>query len=210
MRERVQVYFDYVCPYSWRVAELIDLISEPLNLDVSWEHFSLFQSEHSRTAAGRGQDWQLWNEPLDHADRSGCKGLLPFLASSAARKQGPEAHDAFRLALQRANHARYQPYDYATVTGVAQEVGLDLARFEHELANPEGRTVLAQEHMRAASHDIFGTPTLVFPGGQSAYLRLQEVPHSADEGVSLFQDVRRMLERYPYLQTVRRPRTKGN
>ncbi len=210
MRERVLIYFDYVCPYSWRVAELIALVSEPLNLDVSWEHFSLFQSEHSRTAAGRGQDWQLWNEPLDHADRSGCKGLLPFLASSAARKQGPEAHDAFRLALQRANHARYQPYDYATVTGVAQEVGLDLARFEHELANPEGRTVLAQEHMRAASHDIFGTPTLVFPGGQSAYLRLQEVPHSADEGVSLFQDVRRMLERYPYLQTVRRPRTKGN
>lgn len=210
MRERVTVYFDYVCPFSWRAAELIALIEKPLGLEVAWEHFSLFQSEHARVAGENGGAWQLWNEPLDRADKSGCKGLLPFLASLAARKQGPEAHDAYRLALQRANHLRYQPFDFATITGVARQVGLDLARFEHELANPEGRTALAVEHMRAAAQDVFGTPTLVFPGGQTAYLRLQQVPSGVEEAVGLFTDVRRMLERYPYLQTVRRPRAKGN
>ncbi|HRQ09993.1 MAG TPA: DsbA family protein [Trueperaceae bacterium] len=210
MPERVTVYFDYICPFSWRAAELFALISEPLGLDVRWEHFSLYQSEHARRAPGAVNAWQLWNEPLDRGDGGGCKGLLPFLASLAARKQGAEAHDAFRLALQRANHMRYQPFNGATVAGVANEVGLDLALFEHELANPECRTVLAQEHMRAAARDIFGTPTVVFPSGHTAYLRIQEVPRSVDEGVALFQDVRRMLERYPYLQTVRRPRTKGN
>ncbi len=209
MRERVTIYFDYVCPFSWRVAELIALVQGPLGLEVGWEHFSLFQSEYVRLN-GESVGWQLWNEPLDRADKDGCKGLLPFLASLAARKQGQDAHDAFRLELQRANHLRYQPFDFATVTSVAQRVGLDLAQFEHELANPEGRTALAVEHSRAAARDVFGTPTLVFPGGQTAYLRLQDVPTGVDEATSLFNDVRGMLERYPYLQTVRRPRAKGN
>lgn len=209
MPERVTVYFDYVCPYSWRAAELFALVSAPLGLEVRWEHFSIYQSEYARRT-GRPSGWQLWNEPLDRSDKTGSKGLLPFLASLAARAQGPEAHDAFRLELQRANHARYQPYDVQTVTDVARTVGLDMAQFRHELANPEARTVLAQEHMRAAAHDVFDTPTVVFPGGQAAHLRLKDIPRGLDEGAALFNDVRRMLETYPYLQTVRRPHAKGN
>lgn len=209
MRERVTVYFDYVCPYSWRAAELMALIAEPLRLEVSWQHFSLFQSEYSRGSTG-GSGWQLWNQPLDGTDGNGCRGLLPFLASHAARRQGKDAHDAYRLALQRANHVQYQPYSMSTVMQVASQVGLDLPRFEHELANPEGRTALAVEHTRAESLDVFGTPTIVFPGGQTAYLRLGELVANTDEAITLFEDVRAMLERYPYLQTVRRPRSKGN
>ena len=72
------------------------------------------------------------------------------------------------------------------------------------------RTVLAQEHARAAGLDLFGTPTLVFPGGGAAYFRLQELPRSRSEAVDLVADTRRLLERYPYLQTVRRPRPKEN
>ena len=210
MPGRVTVYFDYVCPYSWRAAELFELIAQPLGLEVEWEHFSIYQSEHQQRGGAVQRSWQIWNERLDKGDGSGCKGLLPFLASLASRKQGQDAHAAFRLALQRANHAHYQPYSLETVRGVARAVGLDMGRFEHELANPEARTVLAHEHMRAAAQDVFGTPTVVFPGGQAAYLRLQEAPRSADEGVALFEDVRGLLERYPYLQTVRRPRSKGN
>lgn len=209
MLERVTVYFDYVCPYSWRAAELFDMITGPLALDVRWEHFSLFQNEHGQDAT-KPDAWQLWNERIDETDGYGCKGLLPFLASLAARKQGREAHAAFRLALQRANHRRFQPFTAGTVTAVAEAVGLDVPRFQHELHNPEARTVLAQEHMRALSRDVFGTPTVVFPGGQAAYLRLQELPAGVEEAVELFQDVRRLMERYPYLQTVRRPRAKGN
>lgn len=227
MQERVTVYFDYICPYSWRAAELFDLIAQPLALDVRWEHFSLFQNEHGQgaTTAGptasagatagaiagaKADAWQLWNERIDEKDGYGCKGLVPFLASLAARKQGPEAHAAFRLALQRANHAHFRPFSINMVTSVAESVGLDVQRFQHELHNPEARTVLAQEHMRAVARDVFGTPTVVFPSGQTAYLRLQELPADVEEATQLFQDVRRLLERYPYLQTVRRPRAKGN
>lgn len=209
MSERITVYFDYICPYAWRFAEVLELLTEPLGLEVSWEHFSLYQHDHELNGGERGS-WQLWNEPLEVQDGSRCKGLLPFLASQAARKQSPQAFHDFRLGLMRAAHRHYRPFDMATIMAEAERAGLHLARFQDDLANPECRTVLAQEHRRAAAKDVFGTPTVVFPGGEMAYVRLAELPHSQQEALGLFQDTRRMLERYPYLQTVRRPRSKGN
>ncbi len=209
MPERITVYFDYICPYAWRLAEVLELLTEPLGLEVSWEHFSLYQHDHELNGR-QGGTWQLWNEPLELENGSSCKGLLPFLASQAARKQGPQLFHDFRLGLQRAAHRNYQTLSMSTIMSVAERSGLHLARFQDDLANPECRTVLAQEHGRAAAKDVFGTPTVVFPGGEMAYVRLAELPHSQQEARDLFQDTRRMLERYPYLQTVRRPRSKGN
>ncbi len=208
MPERVTVYFDYLCPFSWRAAEVFELAAEPLGLDVNWQHFSLYQFNYE-LAEGVGS-WQLWNERLDSTDGNGCKGLLPFMASLAARRQGRKAHDTFRLELQRAVHRDYRQLNLATILDVAEGVGLQRARFEDDLANPENRTMLAQEHARAAAHDLFGTPTVVFQAGGAAYFRLGEVPRTRSEAVDLVQHTRQMLERYPYLQTLKRPRAKGN
>ncbi|MFA5550077.1 MAG: DsbA family protein [Trueperaceae bacterium] len=208
MAERLTVYFDFLCPYSWRAAEVFDMVAEPLGLEVTWEHFSIYQFNYERLQ-GNG-NWQLWNDKLDNTDGNGCKGLLPFMASQAARRQGARAHNAFRLELQRAVHRDYRPLDLATIMSVVDSVGLHRARFEDDLANPENRTVLAQEHARAAALDLFGTPTVVFPEGGAAYFRLQDLPRSRSEAVDLVHDTRRLLERYPYLQTVRRPRAKEN
>ena len=41
---------------------------------------------------------------------NGSKGLLPFLASCAARKQGPELHNLFRMELMRARYREHKPY----------------------------------------------------------------------------------------------------
>lgn len=209
MRERLTVYFDYICPYSWRAAEVVELIAEPLGLVIDWRHFSLYQHTH-QSRHGNGSRWQLWNEPLDDTDGSGCKGLLPFLASQAARKQGEVPYHDFRLGLQRANHRDHRPLNGRTIFEVAEEAHLHLARFEDDLANPECRTVLAHEHHQAAAIDVAGTPTVVFPGGQMANFRLHDVPRNPEEALALFQDTRSLLERYPYLQSVHRPRARGN
>lgn len=209
MSERLVVYFDYICPYSWRAAEVVELVAEPLGLSIDWRHFSLYQFTHQSRQAN-GVRWQIWNEPIDVDDGGGCKGLLPFLASQAARKQGEGAYHDFRLGLQRANHRDHRPLDRRTIFEVAEEARLHLARFEDDLSNPECRTVLAHEHYRAEANDVAGTPTVVFPGGQMANLRLQELPGSREEALRLFEDTRALLERYPYLQAVHRPRTRGN
>jgi len=50
----------------------------------------------------------------------------------------------------------------------------------------------------------------VLPGGETAYLRIRELPAGQDEALELFRDYRHLLESYPYLETVRRPRAKRN
>lgn len=202
------MYFDFICPYSWRAAEVMELVARPLRLEVEWRHFSLYQFNYER--ANGNNKWQLWNDRLDSNDGNGCKGLLPFLASEAARKQGAAAHHDFRLGLQRAVHRDYQPLDLRTILGVVESAGLSVARFEDDLSNPENRTALANEHARAAELNLFGTPTIAFQGGHTAYFRLQALPTSEAEAIELFESARNLLERYPYLQTLKRPRAKGN
>ena len=203
--EPVTVYFDYLCPYAWRAAALTASVAGPLDLRFEWVHFSLYQSNH----AG-GDGWQLWNERLSDRDDAGTMGLLPFLASTAARRQGRAQHDAFRMALLRARHVDHRPFHLATVMEAAEEARLHLACFERDLADPEARTALAREHHRGVAEKVFGTPTFRFPSGDTAYLRLREVPADRDDAVELFERLRGMLADYPYLETLKRPRHGGN
>lgn len=205
MRERVTVYFDFLCPFAWRAAELAEWVAEPLGLEFDWRHFSLYQANHAP-----GDGWQLWNEKIDPEDGTGGRGLLPFLAAQAARHQGKERSDAFRLHLLRARHKDHRPMLRKTIDEVAACAGLHLPRFASDLANPECRTLLAQEHYHAAAQDVFGSPTFAFGGGQVAYLRIRELPRDRSEALRLFSDYRHLLEAYPYLETIRRPRPKGN
>lgn len=205
MPDRVTVYFDYVCPYAWRGAELAEMVTRGLDVEFEWRHFSLFQGDHD------GNDgWQLWNERVDPDDENGTKGLLPFLASCAARRQGSAAYRVFRLGLLRARHVEHRPLNLETIRFVAECAGLHLPRFEDDLSDPECRTKLAHEHHEGIHADVFGTPTFVFPGGHAAYLRLRQVPRDEKEAADLFRDYRELLTNYPYVETVQRPRAKGN
>jgi predicted DsbA family dithiol-disulfide isomerase len=205
MPDRVTVYFDYLCPYAWRGAELAEIVGRELEIEFDWRHYSLFQGDHDKS-----DGWQLWNERIDPADENGTKGLLPFLASCAARRQGEGPFRIFRLGLLRARHQDHRPLDLATIRFVAECSGLHLPQFDDDLANPEGRTHLAHEHHRAVDADVFGTPTFVFPDGHGAYLRLRQLPGDEREAVELFRDYRDLLANYPYVETVRRPRAKRN
>jgi hypothetical protein len=180
-----------------------------------WRHFSIYQYDYDqrndRNAGSNGRPhWQLWNQKIEEDDGSGCKGLLPFLASAAARRQGDEAYRRFRLALLRAVHLEYRPLGRATIVAVAVDANVHLPSFLEELDNPESRTALAQEHMSAVGADIVNTPTVVFPGSHTAHLRLQQLPVTSAEALNLLLDTMRLLERYPFLHTVTRPVSKGN
>ena len=205
MPETVVAYFDYLCPYAWRGAEVARMVEDRLGLRFDWRHFSVFQVEH-----GDANGQQLWNAEIDATDPMGSWGLQPFLASCAARRQGPEAFDRFRLGLLRARHVDGLPLTRPTHLAVAEAAGIHLARFETDLADPELRTSLAQEHHQAARRDVFGTPTFALANGHLAYFRVCELPADQEEAVRLFLAFRGLLEEFPYLETVRRPRPRRN
>ena len=202
--ETILVFFDYLCPYAWRGAELVERVAGPLGLRFDFVHFSLYQ------ANTKDEGWQLWNERHDPQDPAGSWGLLPFLASIAARQQGREAHDRFRLELLRRRHRDHAPFTPATVMEAAEAAGLHLASLERELANPEARTTLAREHHQAVHEGVFGTPTFKWPDGPTAYVRLKELPQGEQEAADLFTRLQGMLHDHPYLETVRQPRQEGN
>ncbi|MGL4611757.1 MAG: DsbA family oxidoreductase [Trueperaceae bacterium] len=203
-REVVTVYFDYLCPFAWRGAEVAEHSAAPLGLHFKWKHFSLYQNNNKTNG------WQLWNETIDPLDESGTKGLLPFLASCSARQQGRELFDTFRLNVMRARHRDCLPLTLKTLMTVAQTTGLNLSEFEKELNNPEARTRIAQEHHAAKALGVFGTPTFHLVSGHLAYLRMSQLPATPEEAVQLFSDYRRLLETYPYLETIKRPRPERN
>jgi hypothetical protein len=104
-----------------------------------------------------------------------AQGLQAFLAATAARAQGAELGDRFRLALQIAKHKDHLPVDqHATHRVAAERAGLDVARWEVDLKATDF-TTLAREHEEAVRRGVFGVPTLVWPEGRSYYVKITDL-----------------------------------
>ena len=53
------------------------------------------------------------------------------------------------------------------------------------------------------THGVFGTPTFVFPNGQSAYLKILPAP-SSEEAVPLWEEFVTMVRDRPFLVEIKR------
>ena len=91
------------------------------------------------------------------------------------------------------------------VERVAVESGLDLDRFRKDVADPEIVHAIARDHQPAVKeHGIFGTPTLVFPNGASAYVRISEAA-SGSEAVRVFDRIVSVAGDEPRILEIKRP-----
>ena len=193
----VTVYYDYLCPFAYRGMELAEQVAGPLDVAFDWRHFSLYQSNY------KGEDgWQLSEDALQMGAEDGGKGLLPFLASHAARDLGDA--DAFRLELARAHHVDGEPYTLQTILNVAKKVGIDADALEEKLQDPDLRHALAEEHAEAAANHVTGTPTFRFASGDQSYFRMADLPTTQEDAVKLFSTYRTMLTEFPFVQNVKR------
>ena len=161
---KVDVFFDYLCPYVYRASLLLDSVrrSGSREIDVRWRYFSLTQV-NSKDDGGT-----VWGAPPSEA----VKGRHAFAAAEAARRQG--GFEAFHPALLQARHLdRLDIDDPEVIDNVARAAGLDVARLERDLADPRILDALASDHKLAVSDlGVFGTPTLVFADGAAAYVKL--------------------------------------
>jgi hypothetical protein len=190
-----QVFYDYLCPYVYRASELIEGVrASGRELKVGWRYFSLSQVN------SKDEGWTAWDAP----DSERVRGRLAFKAAEAARRQG--RFESLHLPLLRARHRdRLDIDDAEVVERVAEDSGLDMERFRKDIADPAILEALARDHREAvAQHGVFGTPTLVFPDGASAYVRLSEVVEKLEAG-ELLDRVLAVAASEPRILEVKRP-----
>jgi predicted DsbA family dithiol-disulfide isomerase len=198
---KFDVYFDYQCPYVYRASALIDAVrrSGERTLEVRWRYFSLTQVN------SKDDGWTVWDAPASQFVR----GRLAFAAAEAARRQ--HRFDELHPALLDARHRDRLDIDQqAVIEQVAAAAGLDIERFSADVADPAILAALASDHLEAVrTRGVFGTPTLVFADGASAYVRLADpvqgngVPAVLD----VFDRLIAVAASEPRILEIKRPRT---
>lgn len=202
---RVEVFFDYLCPYVYRAALWLDEVERHLDSEVNvrWRYFSLAQVNNTR------EGWHIWEQPLVNPDwehHRSARGLRAFWAAEAARQQGEESFRRFHLALLKAYHEEGLSLDNdEAVRAAAERAHLDLARWETDRQNPALLEALKADYTEARSRwDIFGTPTFLFPNARPAYLKLDDlVP--ADQALAYWETFVRVVAKQQYFLEIKRP-----
>ena len=192
------VYIDFLCPWAYRGAMWLADVEKAGRIRPHFRFFSLSQNHDARQGSSEPAVW----ERNPHA-----KGLPAFLAATAARAQGVEAGERFRLGLQRARHEDHLPVDERTTHRlVAERSGLDVARFEQDVDQSDF-TTLAREHAEAVQRGVFGVPTLVWPEGRSYYLKITDlIP--PDRAVALY-DAIETVHRFGEVIEIKTPESEG-
>ena len=94
--------------------------------------------------------------------------------------------------------------DPTAILDVAKGSGLDLARFQKDMADQQIIEELGESHTRAVQdYGVFGVPTFVFPNGASAYLKMFRP--SEDKAVQVFESLRTVIEDWKNLGEIKRP-----
>ena len=167
-------------------------------LQVHWKNFCLEQVNSKNEP-----EWKIWDQPDDYPSR----GLPALLAAEAARLQGDDAYERMHWALLEGRHERRKDFrDPDDILGLAGEAGLDLDRFRQDLAGPEARKRIAEDHEKATgTYGVFGTPTFVFPSGRPFFVRIK-APEDAQEARRYFDGLVEVFVRNGHIDEVKRPR----
>jgi predicted DsbA family dithiol-disulfide isomerase len=166
-------------------------------LVIIWRSFPLEQVN-----AAEGPEWKLWEQPADYVSR----GRDAFHAAIAARNQGTASFEAFHYGLLHAKHVDGKNHGRRSVLlAVAEAAGLDMERFERDLADASLLERIGEDYEHARNtFGVFGTPTLVFPCGAAAYLKMRPAP-PAEEALVVWDSVTSIICDRPYIAEIKRP-----
>ena len=167
-------------------------------VEIDWQPFLL-----SQINSDKGPEFKVWEQPgiLDGSDNT----LLAHQAGLAAKRQGKEAFESFFMALLKARHEDKKDLtDPAVMNAAAQSAGLDLARFREDVADPDLLRELAESHQKAVEEvGAFGVPTFVFPGGQSAFLKMFIPPD--EQAAEIYESMFKTMNEYVHIGEFKRP-----
>ncbi|NJP06151.1 MAG: hypothetical protein HC837_11295 [Chloroflexaceae bacterium] len=146
---RLMVFFDFLCPFCDRANTWLNQVSEQLGerLILEWRFFALEQLN-----APVNSDWKIWEQSDDYTThvmggRTEFRGLLALWGTVAAQQQGDAASGRFRNALFRARHDEQLDMSQRdAIQQIAEQVGLDMARFTHDFRDRSLLEVLRRDY----------------------------------------------------------------
>lgn len=194
----IDVYVDYLCPYAHAGAAWLREVRAKLDgqLTINWKFFPLEQVN-----SDKGPDWKVWEQSVEHRTR----GWEGFRAAVAAANQGPDAFERFHFGWFQALHDVPVGVKRKTVFEVAEEVGLDIARFERDFNDPTLWKRVGEDYEYGRNtFGVFGTPTAVFPDGASAYWQMRPAAPS-EEALTVWDDFVTTVVGRPYIKEIKRP-----
>jgi predicted DsbA family dithiol-disulfide isomerase len=200
-RVTVDVYFDFTCPYVHGAAVWLAEVDRQLGengVEANWKFFPLDQVNAPEDA-----EFPIWELPPEQRSR----GRDSLHAAAAARRQGPDAFTRFRMALLALKHEEGEDHGKrSTLDEAARRAGLDLERFAADLDDRSLLDEIRDEYtFGRENHGVFGTPTFVFPNGQSAYVKVLPPP-PPEEAVPLWEDFVTTVRDRPFLHEIKRPK----
>ncbi len=199
---KLDVYFDYACPFAWAAQLWLDQVKDELGeeVDLTWRIFPLEQVNAS------DPDFKVWEQPNDGSSST----LRSFQAFHAARKQGEEQFTAFHAALFLKRHEEGRNLSRQQVLeSAAEDAGLDLEQFRADLSSDEVFSDIENDYREGRSeHEVFGTPTIVFENGEAAYLKLNYMDMPKDP-VGFFHDFVNVVRDRPSVIEIKRPAPMG-
>jgi len=189
---QMDIYYSYACRDSYLVFAWLKLVEKSgQTLNINWRPFAIQMDAPN----------EYWNRSWNTANSE----LRGFIAAEAARRQGSEAFLRFHDALEGAVHEQLLELgEESTLIAVTQQAGLDIERFQADWHDPQLAQAAQRSHMQAIEQwNISGTPTLVFPNGNSYHLELGELPSEA-HALETFRAVEILAETQAAIRQLRR------
>jgi predicted DsbA family dithiol-disulfide isomerase len=188
----LDIYYSYACRDSYLVYAWLKLVQKSGQaLDINWHPYAIQMDDPN----------EYWHHPWTTADSE----LRGFIAAEAARRQGNEAFLSFHDALEGTVHEKLLELgEESTLIAVTQQAGLDMNRFQADWHDPQLAQAAQRSHMQGREKlNISGTPTIVFPNGNSFHLELSDIPTETD-ALETFRVFETMALRFPYIKQLKR------
>lgn len=196
---KLDVYFDYACPYAWAGQVWLDDVNEKSGgkLDITWRIFPLEQVNAANP------DFKIWEQPNDGTSST----LRSFQGFYAAKQQGPEQLKKFHAALFKKRHNDGRNLaGQSVLEAAANDAGLDLDKFREDLKSDAVFAQIKDDFTHGQQEvGVFGTPTIVFDNGLGAYIQINYRDMPSDP-IVFFDEFSAIVRERPNVFEIKRPR----
>jgi 2-hydroxychromene-2-carboxylate isomerase len=193
--ERIEFFFDPMCPYAYQTSLWIRDVRAEIGLDIAWRFFSL---EEANRPEGKKHPWE----------REIAYGWTPMRVAAWLRRQSMEWCDLFYETCGKALHVDGQRfYDPVVVRDLLHQANLPANAWDEALADDTTNDDVRKDHDEAvAMHAGFGVPIIVIPHGRPVFGPVVAPAPPRERAVELW-NITVAYSRFPGLYEIKTPKT---